>query len=118
MAEQPETNRTNRLASGVTGIAPKPITGLMTRIDADALLDRMLASEHENSVPEEVIGTLVAVDDEEITIETRHRFEIPGEAPALLRRALGKLVGVVVTDGQVRWRLMEAAPEPGKGEPP
>ncbi len=118
MTEEPETNRANYTVSGAAGMALKPVTGLMARIDADAFLSSILASEHENYVPEEVIGILVAVDDEKITVEARRRFEIPVEAPASLRSALGKLVGVVIVDGQVRWKLMEAALEPGKGERP
>ena len=64
----------------------------------------------------EAIGTLTSVDHEKIVLEARRRFEIQAKAPRSLRNALGKLVGVAVIEGQVRWRLVEAAPEPEKGE--
>ena len=66
----------------------------------------------------ETIGTLVSVDQEKIVLEARHRFEIQAEAPRSLRNVLGKLVGVAIIEGQVRWRLVEAAPETGEGGRP
>lgn len=88
-------------------------------VRADELLGVILASERESPVLEEVVGTLAAVDDEKITIDVKRRFEIQAEnVPGSLRRAIGKTVGVLVMDGQVRWRLVEAAPGPGEGESP
>lgn len=67
----------------------------------------------------EVVGTLVAVGRGKMVVEARRRFEISVDnEPLSLRSAVGKVVGVIIVNGQVRWRLMEAAPEPGKGEPP
>lgn len=66
----------------------------------------------------EVVGILVSAGREKVILEARHRFEIRARAPKSLVDALGKVVGVAVIDGQVRWRLVEVAPEPGKGEQP
>ena len=68
----------------------------------------------------EVVGKLVAVDRNGLAvIEATRRFAIPmGGAPSSLRGAVGKVVGVMVIGGQVRWRLMEVAPESGKGGRP
>jgi hypothetical protein len=120
MAEEPETNRpSNTVRRAARSAPPSLLEGLARRIDADTLLGSILASEYENPVPEETIGTLAAVDDEKITVETRLRFKIPvAGAPALLRSAIGKKVGVLVIDGRVRWRLVEPAREPGRGEQP
>ena len=66
----------------------------------------------------EVVGTLISVNRGKIVLEARRRFEIPVEAPTSLRRVLGRIVGVAIIDGQVRWRLVENPPEPGRGERP
>jgi hypothetical protein len=57
----------------------------------------------------EVVGKLVAVKrNGKIVIEVTRRFEIPVEgAPRSLRGAVGKVVGVMIIGGQVRWRLVE-----------
>jgi hypothetical protein len=66
----------------------------------------------------EVIGTLVSVSRGKIVLEAKQRFEISVEAAPSLRRALGKLVGVAVIDGRVRWRLVETTPEREMGGRP
>ena len=68
----------------------------------------------------ELVGKLVAVNRNGLAvIEATRRFEIPVEgAPSSLRSAVGKVVGVMIIDGQVRWRLVEAAPNPDKGGRP
>jgi hypothetical protein len=68
----------------------------------------------------EVIGKLIAVNRNGVAvIEATRRFEIPAEgAPSSLRSAVGKVVGVMVIDGKVRWRLVETTPEPGEGGRP
>jgi hypothetical protein len=68
----------------------------------------------------EVIGKLIAVNRNGVAvIEATHRFEIPAEgAPSSLRSAVGKVVGVMIIDGKVRWRLVGTAPERGKGGRP
>ena len=68
----------------------------------------------------EVVGKLVAVNRNGLAvIEATRRFEIPvGRAPSSLRSAIGKVIGVMVIGGQVRWRLVEVAPEPAKGGRP
>ncbi|MDG6954660.1 MAG: hypothetical protein JRN33_06750 [Nitrososphaerota archaeon] len=66
----------------------------------------------------EVIGTLVSVSRGKIVLEAKRRFEISVEASPSLKRARGKRVGVAVIDGQVRWRLVEAAPGTGEGGRP
>ena len=66
----------------------------------------------------EVIGTLISVGAGEIVLEARRRFEIRGRAPKSLKDVIGKLVAVALIDGQVRWRLVEAAPESGEGGRP
>lgn len=64
----------------------------------------------------EVIGTLISVGAGEIVLEARRRFEIRAKAPKSLSNVLGKLVGVAIIDGQVRWRLVETSSAPGRGE--
>ena len=68
----------------------------------------------------EVVGKLIAVNRNGLAvIEATRRFEIPVEgAPRSLRSAVGKVVGVTVIGGQVRWRLVEVAPEHGRGGRP
>lgn len=68
----------------------------------------------------EVVGKLVAVNRNGLAvIEAIRRFEIPVEGtPRSLRSAVGKVVGVMIIGGRVRWRLMEVAPEPRKGRRP
>jgi hypothetical protein len=66
----------------------------------------------------EAVGILISVNDGKIVLEARRRFEIRAKAPTSLRNALGKVVGVAVIDGRIRWRLVETAPEPGEGGPP
>ena len=66
----------------------------------------------------EVVGTLVSVGRGKIVLEARRRFDIPVEAPRSLGSALGKLVGVSLIDGQVRWRLIEAGPGSREGKRP
>ena len=63
----------------------------------------------------EVIGTLVSVSEGKVVLEARRRFEISADASPSLRRALGKLVGVVVIDGRVSWRLVETTSGNWKG---
>jgi len=57
----------------------------------------------------EVVGKLVGVKrNGMVVIEVTKRFEIPVEgAPRSLRSAVGKVVGVMIIDGEVRWRLVE-----------
>ena len=57
----------------------------------------------------EVVGKLVGVNrNGMLVIEVTRRFEIPVEGtPRSLRSAVGKVVGVMIIDGQVRWRLVE-----------
>jgi len=57
----------------------------------------------------EVVGKLVGVKRNGMAvIEVTKRFEIPVEgAPSSLRSAVGKVVGVMIIEGQVRWRLVE-----------
>ena len=120
MVEVSETNRPgNPRFAADRNASARALEGLAKSVRADGLLGAILASERENPVLEEVIGTLAAVDDEKITIDVKRRFEIQAEnVPGSLRRAIGKTVGVLVMDGQIRWRLVEAAPEPGEGEFP
>ena len=68
----------------------------------------------------EVVGKLVAINRNGLAvIEATRRFEIPAEgAPRSLRNAVGKVVGVMIIGGRVKWRLVEVAPEPGKGGRP
>jgi hypothetical protein len=68
----------------------------------------------------EVIGKLIAVNRKGVAvIEATRRFEIPaGGAPSSLRSAVGKVVGAMIIDGKVRWRLVETTPERGKGGRP
>lgn len=66
----------------------------------------------------ETVGTLISVNEGKIVLEARRRFEIQAKAPMSLRNALGKVVGVAVIDGRVRWRLVETKPEPGDGGRP
>ncbi|MDG6921100.1 MAG: hypothetical protein JRN59_06195 [Nitrososphaerota archaeon] len=68
----------------------------------------------------EVVGKLVAVDRNGLAvIEATRRFQIPVEgAPSSLRSAVGKVVGIMIIDGQVRWRLVDTAPSPLEGESP
>jgi hypothetical protein len=68
----------------------------------------------------EVVGKLVAVNRNGLAvIEATRRFEIPVEgAASSLRGAVGKVVGVMVIGGQVRWRLVDTAPNPPEGERP
>jgi hypothetical protein len=66
----------------------------------------------------EAVGILISVNDGKIVLEARRRFEIRAKAPTSLRNALGKVVGVAVIDGRIRWRLAETAPEPTEGGPP
>jgi len=63
----------------------------------------------------EVVGKLVAVSRNGVAvIEARRRFEIPVEgAPSSLRSAVGKVVGVMIIDGQVRWRLVKVSTDQG-----
>jgi hypothetical protein len=63
----------------------------------------------------EAVGILISVNDGKIVLEARRRFEIQAKAPTSLRNALGKVVGVAVIDGRIRWRLVETTPEPGEG---
>ena len=58
----------------------------------------------------EVVGKLIAVNRNGLAvIEATRRFEIPVEGePSSLRSAVGKMVGVMIIDGQVRWRLVKA----------
>ena len=58
----------------------------------------------------EVVGKLIAVNRNGLAvIEATRRFEIPVEgAPSSLRSAVGKVVGVMIIGGQVRWRLVKA----------
>ena len=116
MTEEPETNPPRSPAFEVArSIPPRLVEELLARADADALLGNILAYGREDPVPEEYIGTLVAVDGEKITIDARRRFEIQVEdAPSSLRGAIGKKVGVLVMDGKVRWRLVDARGEDGK----
>ena len=67
----------------------------------------------------ELVGKLVAVNKNGLAvIEATRRFEIPVEgAPSALRSAVGKVVGVIIIGGQVRWRLVKAAPNPEGGRP-
>ncbi len=59
----------------------------------------------------EVVGKLIAVNRNGVAvIEATRRFEIPMEGtPSSLRSAVGKVVGVVIIDGQVRWRLVKVS---------
>ena len=68
----------------------------------------------------EVVGKLVAVNRNGLAvIEATRRFEVPVEgAASSLRSAVGKVVGVMVIGGQVRWRLVDTAPNPSEGERP
>ena len=66
----------------------------------------------------EVIGTLVSVSQGKVVLEARRRFEISVDASPSLKRALGKLVGVVVIDGRVTWRLVETSSGNGDGGRP
>ena len=66
----------------------------------------------------EVIGTLVSVSEGKVVLEARRRFEISVDASPSLKRALGKLVGVVVIDGRVTWRLVETSSGNGDGGRP
>ena len=68
----------------------------------------------------EVVGKFVAINRNGLAvIEATRRFEVPVEgAPKSLRSAVGKVVGVMIIGGWVRWRLVEVAPEPGKGGRP
>ncbi|MDV3278374.1 MAG: hypothetical protein LYZ69_07930 [Nitrososphaerales archaeon] len=66
----------------------------------------------------EVVGKLIAVNRNGVAvIEARRRFEIPVEgAPSSLRSAVGKVVGVMIIDGQVRWRLVNVSTNRGPGD--
>ena len=68
----------------------------------------------------EVIGKLIAVNRNGVAvIEVTRRFEIPAEgSPGSLRSAVGKMVGAMIIDGKVRWRLVGTTPERGKGGRP
>ena len=68
----------------------------------------------------EVGGRLVAVNRNGLAvIEATRRFEVPVEgAASSLRSAVGKVVGVMVIGGQVRWRLVDSAPNLREGERP
>lgn len=68
----------------------------------------------------EVVGKLVAVNRNGLAvIEATRRFEIPVEgAASSLRGAVGKVVGVMVIGGQVRWRLVDSAANSAEGERP
>ena len=66
----------------------------------------------------EVIGTLVSVSGGKVVLEAKQRFEISVDASPSLSRALGKLVGVVVIDGRVSWRLVKITSGNGKGGRP
>jgi hypothetical protein len=66
----------------------------------------------------EAVGILISVNDGKIVLEARRRFEIRTKAPTSLRNALGKVVGVAVIDGRIRWRLVETMPELGEGRRP
>ena len=68
--------------------------------------------------PVEVIWTLVSVSGGKVVLEARRRFEISVDASPSLRRALGKLVGVVVIDGRFSWRLVETMSGNRKGGRP
>ena len=120
MVEESETNRPSNLPFGAAQRASaSSVEGLATRVRAEELLRAILASEREDPVLEEVVGTLVAVDDGKITVDVRRRFEIQAEiVPGSLRKAIGNTVGVLVVDGRVRWRLVETRLEPGRGERP
>jgi hypothetical protein len=63
----------------------------------------------------EVVGKLVAVNRNGVAvIEATRRFEIPVEGtPGSLRSAVGKVVGVMTIDGQVRWRLVKVSTDQG-----
>ncbi len=62
----------------------------------------------------EVVGKLVAVDRNGVVIEATRKLEIPVEAtPSSLRSAVGKMVGVMVIDGELRWRLVKVAANQG-----
>ena len=59
----------------------------------------------------EVVGKLVRVKrNGMVVIEVTKKFEIKVEgAPGSLRNVVGKVVGVMIIDGQVRWRLVKAS---------
>ncbi len=60
----------------------------------------------------EVIGTLISVRRGKVVIEARRRFEIPvDEAPRSLRSAVGMKVGILLIDGQMRWRFLRTSRE-------
>jgi hypothetical protein len=63
----------------------------------------------------EVVGKLVAVNRNDVAvIEATRKFEIPVEGtPSSLRSAVGQMVGVMIIDGQVRWRLVKVATNQG-----
>ena len=91
-------------------------------VDDSSTLEHVTAGFDVTSIGElsEVVGKLVAVNRNGLAvIEATRRFEIPVEgAPSSLRSAVGKMVGVMIIGGQVRWRLVDTVPNPPEGERP
>ena len=91
-------------------------------VDDSSTLEHVTAGFDVTSIGElsEVVGKLVAVNRNGLAvIEATRRFEVSVEgAPRSFRNAVGKVVGVMIIGGRVRWRLVEVAPEPGKGGRP
>jgi hypothetical protein len=74
--------------------------------------------QHSHWEDAEAVGILISVNNGKIVLEARRRFEIREKAPTSLMNALGKVVGVAVIDGRIRWRLVEVTPEPREGRRP